>query len=252
MDQQQTTKVRKTRTGKAVSAKPDTARLYPILSEQFSGHGGEERAKRFRVNAAHSATAARDILSLLDASIGPGHPNAPAVEREFLVEVVAFFDGLNRFFSGAQSTAHQEKVRSEREWKQKREAQIAAAAKDLFGDPPDATAVFEMAQSLLAFDKDGGRWLADRHHADRGSVPLDDIYAIRDAVRQKDARNALRAIAIARIDMDNRGRLVRFDDEVIYRAGWEDFTAFNQMQRSSEKGLEYPQYSDKSGAIRSL
>ena len=110
MEQEQAKRVRKARPAKATSTKPDAARLYPILSERFSGFGGEARAKRFRTNAARSATAARDVLSLLDASIVPGHPDCPAAEREFLLEVAAFFDGLNRFFSGTQSTAHREKV----------------------------------------------------------------------------------------------------------------------------------------------
>lgn len=36
------------------------------LSKLIGAYGGEERAKRMRVNAARAATTARDILQLLD------------------------------------------------------------------------------------------------------------------------------------------------------------------------------------------
>ena len=72
-------------------ANPKASNLQSQLGKLVGAHGSEELAKRMRVNAARASTTAKEILQLLD-------HQAPAAEKEFLVQVAKFFDDMNEIF----------------------------------------------------------------------------------------------------------------------------------------------------------
>ena len=201
-------------------SEPSADRLFPLLKERFTGYGGEEKAKRFRTNAAKASTTAREVLSLL--SYGNGQ--APEAEREFLQQAAAFFERLNAMFQTAQVGAKRAAAKAEAEFQAKREARLQETIAGTFGDRPDPAKVLDTAAKLLEFDKAADGWLKEKHDVVRGYVFLHREYALRHAIQRQDAAKAAREVAEARIEIGERGHCWKDDNGVAkYSAGWADF-----------------------------
>ncbi len=201
-------------------SEPSAERLFPMLKERFTGYGGEDKAKRFRTNAAKASTTAREVLSLL--SYGNGQ--LPEAEREFLQQAATFFERLNGMFQTAQAGAKRAATKAEAEFQAKREARLRETVAGTFGERPDPAKVLDTAAKLLEFDKAADGWLKEKHGVTRGYVFLHREYEIRHAIQRQDAAKAAREVAETRIEIGERGRRWRDDDGTEkYAAGWSDF-----------------------------
>lgn len=207
-----------------VAKAPDASKLFPFMESRFKGFGGEDNAKRFRTNAAKAATAARDVLALLqsDYSVTP----IPETERAFLQQVAWFFDSLNGSFEVAQRKAKSLAAKAEREAKEKFEAQIKACILEMFGSTPDPAAVLAMAQDCLEFDKVADGLLKAQFRVDRAYFFLHHEYNIKAAIRENNVPKMTRTLAETRLDIGDRGRRWMDGEESRYTAGWNDFVEY--------------------------
>jgi hypothetical protein len=208
-------------------ANPKASNLQSQLGKLVGAHGSEERAKRMRVNAARASTTAKEILQLLD-------HQAPAAEKEFLVQVAKFFDDLNEIFEVNQRKSKVAKQTAENEFRKKREAQLQAAIKNTFGEPVDADQVRSIANALLVFaSKSVGEQEAKRLGVDRFHFFVARDYELKSAIKKDDIDQMAREIAEVRIDGYDVGQHWKDKETSCYSAGWADFERFAKIKRVS-------------------
>lgn len=210
---------------------PNASQLFPLLKERFTGYQGEETAKRFRTNAAKAASAAREILSLAQRG-GP----VPEVEDTFLRQAAQFFEHLNGIFQNAQTGAKRAAAKAKAEWETKHELKIKELVVLTFGASPVAADVLATGQQLLDFEKAGPEWLTKRFAVDRAYVHLYRAYELKKSLRDADVAKVAREVAENRLELMERGRLWKDEDQKRYSAGWMDFEAY----RASCSGQNRP------------
>ena len=200
---------------------PDASKLFPLLKERFTGHQGEESAKRFRTNAAKAASAAREILSLAQRS-----GTIPQAEADFLRQAAQFFEHLNGIFHNAQAGAKRAAAKAEVERKAKHEARIKELVALTFGTSPVAADVLATGEALLRFDKEANDWLCKRFKVDKAYVFVYRDYQLKSALRSGDAAKVAREIAENRQEIGERGRRWQDGEQSGYSAGWADFETY--------------------------
>ncbi|MEW9900867.1 hypothetical protein ABWL39_19790 [Chitinivorax sp. PXF-14] len=204
----------------------DARRLLPLIQQKLvSGFQGEKRAKAFRTNAARVATAARDVLSLVDGLSGV---SIPEVEREFLLEVARFFDTLNGGFEVAQRNAKAAAVKAEREAAERHAKEIAELVTQTFGSVPEPAKVIATATALLEFDRHGSEWIKAKRRGDNGYFSIYRRHELERALRTNDINAIAREVAETRQDVGERGRFWQELDrnQHNYTAGWSDFEEY--------------------------
>ncbi|TAA73708.1 MAG: hypothetical protein CDV28_1684 [Candidatus Electronema aureum] len=212
---------------KAAGSTPDATRLASVLKPKFGAYGGEERAKRLRVNAARAASTAREILGMFGA--GEAIPEA---EKAFLQQAAQFFEGLNGLFETSQHSARQAKTRADAERQAKHNAKLAEVVRLTFGETLDQEQVRATAEALQAFaSSETGAAEARRRRVDRSYFFINREYELKAALKAGDPQQIAREVAEIRLDAGERGRFWNDREERCYSAGWADFLEF----RSNEK-----------------
>ena len=212
------------RAGKRMA--PQAYKLFPALQDSFGAYGGEERAKRLRVNAAKAATMAREILGMLNHK-----PNVPETEKSFLQDAAQFFETMNGLFQAAQGEAKHAKAKADADRKTKREARIAEAIRLTFGETLDLAEVRATAEALQAYaSREAGEAEAKRQGVDRAYFFINREYELRAALKSNDARQIAREVADIRLEVGARGRAWNDRDETCYSAGWADFIKFRSRE----------------------
>lgn len=209
------------RTTKKADVEPNASNLFPLLKEHFTGFQGEVNAKRFRTNAAKAASAAREILSLVQRG-----GTVPRVEEGFLRQSAQFFEHLNGIFHNAQAGAKRAAANAEAERKVKHEAKIKELVVLTFGESPAAAEVLAMGEALLRFDKDANDWLTKRYKVAKAYVSIYRDYQLKSALRTGDAAKVAREVAESRQEIGERGRRWVDGEESGYVAGWADFEQY--------------------------
>lgn len=202
---------------------PNASNLFPLLKERFTGFQGEENAKRFRMNAAKAASAAREILSLAQRG-----GTVPRVEENFLRQAAQFFEHLNGIFHNAQAGAKRAAAKVEAERKAKHEAKIKELVVLMFGESPAAAEVLAMGEALLKFDKEANEWLTKRYKVAKAYVSIYRDYQLKSALRIGDTANVAREVAENRLEIGEFGRRWLDGEESGYVAGWADFEQYRK------------------------
>lgn len=204
---------------KNMASAVDSQRLAGALKDKFLGYGGEDRARRLRINAARVSSTAKEILSMF----GPGD-QVPEAEREFLREVAAFFDGLNTMFKVQQGSAKIARAKAEAQWRAQHEVEVSRAILETFGEPPVPEEVFRCGEMLMAFASDANAQAqAKRLGVDRWHFFISRMYEFRAAFTAANADALAREIALVKMDAGARGRYWRDGEVSCYSAGWDDF-----------------------------
>lgn len=209
------------RTTKKTQVEPNASNLFPLLKERFTGFQGEENAKRFRTNAAKAASAAREIISLVQHG-----GTVPRVEEDFLRQAAQFFEHLSGIFHNAQTVAKRAAANAEAERKAKHEAKIKELVVLTFGESPTVAEVLAMGEALLNFDKEAKDWLTKRYKVAKAYVSIYRDYQLKSALRTGDTAKVAREIAENRLEIGERGRRWVDGEEAGYVAGWADFEQY--------------------------
>lgn len=212
---------------------PDASALFPALRDRFKHYKGEEEAKRFRVNAAKAATAAREVLKLVTSQYST--TPVPETEREFLSQAARFFDELNGVFHNAQLGAKHAKEKAEKAANEKRAAEVKAMKLEIFGAQHTAADVLAMAADMMKFDREAGDWLAKKYRVTSGYFFVDRSYDLRRAVEDGNAMTAANILAEVRIEYGDKGRHWNNDGETCYRACWNDFMEYRTNAKQGDQ-----------------
>lgn len=214
--------------GKAASATPDAGRIIPLLKPKFGAYGGEDKAKRLRVNAARAASTARDILGMF-----ASHEPIPENEKAFLEQAARFFEQLNAGFEVAQRGAKKAKAQADAEWQAKREARIANTIRQTFGETLDLAQARATAEALQTYaSREACAAEAQRLGVDHAYFFISRDYEMRGALKSNDPQRIAREVAEVRLEVGESGRTWRDKEKTCYSAGWSDFLEF----RSNEIG----------------
>lgn len=208
------------RAGKRIA--PQASTLFAALQDSFGNYGGEERAKRLRVNAAKVASTAREILRMLDRKA-----NVPDTEQAFLRDVAEFFEEMNGLFHGAQGKAKFTHAKALAESNAKREAQISEAIRLTFGETLNLTEIRATAEALRVYASNKELDAeAKRKGVDRVDFFINRPTELKAALTSNDASQIAREVAEIRLEAGERGYAWNNRDKPCYRAGWEDFAIF--------------------------
>lgn len=202
---------------------PEARKLFQLLKTEFGTYGGEDKAKRLRVNAAKAASTAREILGMLQYKL-----EVPENEKAFLQDAAQFFEAMNGLFETAQGQAKRDKAKADAEFLAKREVQLAELIQATFGDRLNHDEVVRTATELQQF---ASREVCDaeakRRGVDRSFFFISREFELRGALKAGDTKKIAREVAEVRLEVGERGRAWKDrDEESCYSAGWADFIRY--------------------------
>jgi hypothetical protein len=186
--------------------------------------GGEDAAKRLRVNGRKAATTARELHALL-ARLPFAAQQALAADQDFLAQAITRFEHISAALEGAQRGAARAAIDRQNKLQEDHEARLKTAALELFGEPPDPATVTALITDLLAFVKSLKVWARAHHGVDNALMDLDD-FSLKQAQVKGNVTLMARAVAEARLSVPARGRRLESQDTQgasWWHAGWDDF-----------------------------
>jgi hypothetical protein len=199
--------------------------LQAYFSELHSG--GEDAAKRLRVNGRKAATTARDLQALL-ARLPFAAQQALAADQDFLAQAITRFEHISAALEGAQRGAARAATDRQNKLQKDHEARVKTVGVDLFGEPPDPAAVTALVTDLLAFVKKLKAWARAHHGLENALIDLDE-FSLKQAQTKGNVTLMARAAAEARLSVPARGRRLESQDSQgapWWHAGWDDFLAW--------------------------
>lgn len=202
----------------------DAKNVTSTLKKRFGTYGGEDLAKRLRVNSARTASFARELHAMLTLDESDG---SLVNEKAFLQRVAVFFDDLNSRFQQEQRAAKVAKIKAEADYAAKRETQLKAMVRDIFGETFDLAVVEPVALQLQQFaSRDVSSEEAKRLRVDRWFFFITRTYEFRAAMKGADPAKIAREVAEVRLDVGENGRFWQDQEVGCYTAGWADFEEF--------------------------